>query len=471
MSLLLTALIGLLGQDLSGLEAWRPDQGRVALAVALAEAALPRLSTAVLVEALLLNSAQPAKRAAALDLYPLSLRGAPPPVLALAALEGADKGGLSPAHLSLEAFIAGQALLASGQPQWALTALARVAPGGPAYAPAQHLMAVAWLTPPLNDLRRASGHLRAAIEEAEVSPQGARAVVQEARRLALMGLARLFYEVGDFEVALYYYRRLPPDAPELGQAVFEAALAHLFRGDMHRALGALHATRSPLIRHPYHPELHLIRGAALLGLCRYTEGRAELDALQQTYLIHRGQLEAAASALRAGQAIQARPYLVEGGPLHVQLRRLLRAQPPVARALAEEAAVEAERRRLATLSRTLARPLDEAKAAGAGLAGAQAARVERATRQTLLALDDTLTYLSDARDELLIDVLEAQGEALRREIQGARVGEVFAPQAATPALGEDWQRWAFEGEAWPDELLYYRDRLPSQCRPKEAASP
>jgi hypothetical protein len=460
---LLALVIVLGGADPARLLGWAADpvtRGRTALARGLAEANLPALSTGVLTEILILERTQPGSVAPALDLYPLSLRGQPAPARVLGALASHPPTGLDEAHASLRAFLVGQALLAGGQPHGALKQLARVAPGSPARAPARYLMGVARVTPPIQDLKAAGLHFRQAIVEAESSPQGARAVVREARRLALLGLARLYFEVGNHEVALYYYRQLPVGAPESAEAEFESAWAHLMRGDMPRALGAVHGARAPGVRHPARAELHLVAGAALMGLCQFGAGRAELDALDAGYLVYLEAASKVAEALRPGEA----PLLLEpGGPLPEPVRRLLREQPEVASALAATTRLRAELGHAKAFAAPTQAPMKGLVRRAGGMMKAERARLARATEDALNRLIADWGRLSDARAELMIDLLEEEGERLEAEIASRALGDRVPKSAAVTALGEDWQRWEFDGQWWPDELGYYRSTLPSLC--------
>ncbi len=464
MTAVLALVIGLLGADPAALAAWGRTPGdRVALADALARAALPRLSTAVLTEVLVIERAQPAQVSRALDRYPLSLRGEPPIDRVLAALAEAPTAGLNESRIALRGFLVGQALLVTGEPTAALRQLGRVPPGSPAYAPARYLMGVARITPPLSDLKAAATHFREAIIEAESSAQAPRRVVGQARRLALLGLARLSFEVGNNEVALYYDRQLPRRAPERVEANFEAAWAHLLRGDLPRALGAVHGARSPDEPHPDQAELHLVAGAALMGLCQYERGRWELDALQSRYLAHLEAVEQAALAVSEGA--NPRKLLGAAGGLPEAVRDALRADPRVASALADEAALTDELSRVEAIATDRGVDLSLVTARGVTLLAREGARVTAAVGHTVTDMATNWRRLSDARDELLVDLLEAEGSALETAIEGRREGAAEAAGDAQQAiaLGEDWQRWEVDATWWPDELGDYRSTLPARC--------
>ena len=466
MTVAFALVAGLLTSDPSKLVSWAAEpatQTRVDLARALAEAALPRLSTAVLTEVLILDRKKPQEVGRALHMYPISLRGEPPPARVLGALSAAPSTGLNVTDRSLRHFLVGQALLAARQPRAAVAQLASVAPGSPAYAPARFLMGVAQVTPPLKDLQAAGLSFKQAVVEAETSPQGRRQVVKDARRMALLNLARLYHEVGRPEVALYYYRQLPRSGPERVEATFETAWVQLLRGDMHRALGAVHGARAPGTRHPDRAELHLVAAAALMGLCQHDHGRAELERLKSEYLAHLEPMK----KVREQSTVSDERFLLglveRGSPLPAPVVTLLNEAPSVRSARTEADAIDAEMNRLRRIAVDKRIEVTSVLARGEGLKLAARARLVAAVRDAIDATLETWSRLDHAYDQLIIDLLDHQQFELERQIRTRSDAEAIPAEAQSPALGEDWQRWSFTGQWWPDELGYYRSTLPSLC--------
>ncbi len=466
MTVALALVAGLLASDPAKLVVWASSPGtqsRVELARALAEADLPRLSTAVLTEVLILDRKKPQQVGLALRMYPISLRGEPSPARVLGALSAVPGTGLAMADLSVRHFLVGQALLAAHQPRAATAQLTQVAPGSPAYAPARFLLGVAHVTPPLNDLQAAGLAFKQAIVEAETSPQRERQVVRDARRLSLLNLARLYHEVGSPEVALYYYHQLPRGAPEQVEATFETAWVQLLRGDMHRALGAVHGARAPGTLHPDRAELHLVAAAALMGLCHHDRGRDELERMKSNYLVHLEVMK----AVKEKTSVEGDRFVSKlaraGSPLPASVSQMLAESPAVRSARAEGASVEAEMARLRRIAVDERIEVTQILARGEGLKLAAQAREVAAVRDALDVMLATWSRLDHAYDQLTIDLLDHQQSELERQIRTRSDAEAVPAEAQVPALGEDWQRWRFEGTWWPDELGYYRSTLPSQC--------
>ena len=462
----LAAILALFGPDpgllADATRAGRPD--RVALARGLSEAGLPRLATALLTEALVAERTSPLKTAAALDLYPILLRGEVPPARILASLDGAPDGDLSDRHRSARAFLVGQSLLAARRPTAAIAQLGRVAPGTPHYAPARYLLGVASFRARGGGLKTAGAFFKQAIVDAEFGPQSLVPAVRTARRLALLGLARLHYEVGELEVALYYYAQLPVGAPETVGAEFESAWADLLRGDLQRALGAIHGARRPG-QHPARHELHLLAGAAYLALCQYPRGRSELTRLQKIYLAPLEKLgHSADEHLRS----DADPSVLVGpsSPLSRAAVGLLRAQPEVRAAEAQLAALDAEATMLkayGTGGGFETAPLLVRVKALRVVAEARRRSAIRAGARRLVA---DAARLSRKTGLLMVDLLEEEGKSLEAGIQAHRTGAIVKAkprEAPVLALGADWQRWRFDGLPWADELGAYRSTTPSLC--------
>jgi hypothetical protein len=462
----LALIAGLLASDLTKLVTWasKPaEQTRIDLARALAEADLPRLSTAVLTEVLILDRKKSQEVGVALRMYPMSLRGEPAPARVLGALSAVPASKLTTGDRSIRDFLIGQALLAARQPRAAVAHLNRVAPGSPAYAPARFLMGVAHVTPPMKDLRSAGLSFKQAVVEAETSDQRPREVVQDARRMALLNLARLYHEVGRPEVALYYYHQLPTDAPERVEATFETAWVQLLRGDMHRALGAVHGARAPGTRHPDRAELHLVAAASLMSLCQHDLGRAELDRLKNEYLAHAEIVKQVRETARLSGERYVLKLLDAASPLPASVVQMLAESPMVRSAQTEASGVEAEMERLRRIAVDERIEVVAVLARGEGLKLAARARLVVALRDSLDATVDTWDRLESAYDSLIIDLLDHQSAELERQIRTRTDVESVPAEAQSPALGQDWQRWSFRGQWWPDELGYYRSTLPSLC--------
>ncbi len=464
---LLSVVVGLLGADPARLERWSASPGtRLELARALSEADAPTLATGALVEALLLENGRPEDFGAALEAFPLSLDARPPVPASLVKLAAVPDLGLTDNQRALKAWLAGAAFLQAGDPVAATVQLQLVPPGTVVFPAARVLLGVAAVSGRSRDFTRAARDFQQAIEEADVSPHHRHDVVRQARRVALLGLGRVFYEVGtatgelqQLAVAQYYYRRLPLEAQEQVAGAFETAWVFLMAGEPQRALGAVHAARAPAVLHPAGPELRLVEAAAYQSLCRYAESRVALDELRHQYLAHLAPVTRLAAALDAEPGLDAAEVRARVRTLPVDVAALVLRHPAVRREARALEALRAEARRVGE-----AAPV----AALAGRLEAVAdVRLASGLRAAVRAVATDLARLDVAASELQIDVLEAQGERLEDAILAGASDET-PPELRLPSMGQEWQRWAFDGTWYGDEITSFRSTLSAVCPADDA---
>ena len=96
---------------------------------------------------------------------------------------------------------------------------------------------------------------------------GENAEARDAKELSYLALARLAYEVGQYDAALFYYRKVGADSQRHPRAMFEQAWTYFLKQDWNRTLGALQALHSPYYSKHYFPELGVIEAAAFYNTC------------------------------------------------------------------------------------------------------------------------------------------------------------------------------------------------------------
>ena len=84
-----------------------------------------------------------------------------------------------------------------------------------------------------------------------------------------LALARIAYESGNYDGAIYYYRKLRSDSPKLARAFYESAWTYFMKGDYSRALGTFHVLHSPFFQHFFFPELWVMEATVYLNMCHY----------------------------------------------------------------------------------------------------------------------------------------------------------------------------------------------------------
>jgi len=95
--------------------------------------------------------------------------------------------------------------------------------------------------------------------------------------LAYLALARIAYETGDYDAAIFYYRKLPGDSTQIPAAFYESSWSFFVKGDYSRALGTFHALHSPYFERYFYPELWILEATIYLNMCRYDYAKNSIE--------------------------------------------------------------------------------------------------------------------------------------------------------------------------------------------------
>ena len=95
--------------------------------------------------------------------------------------------------------------------------------------------------------------------------------------LAYLALARIAYETGDYDAAIFYYRKVPKQSLQLPAAFYESAWCFFVKGDYSRALGTFHALHSPYFAHFFYPEMWILEATVYLNMCRYEFAKQSIE--------------------------------------------------------------------------------------------------------------------------------------------------------------------------------------------------
>jgi tetratricopeptide (TPR) repeat protein len=307
--------------------------------------------------------------------------------------------------------------------------------------------------------------------------------------LSYMALARIAYEVGNYDGALYYYQKVDRFSARYPQALFESAWTYFLKGDHRRALGTFHSLQSPYYSDYYFPDLWLLEATLYLNLCRYEEAKQALQFFTDVYINRLPQLsqfnndpaalenpaifyDAIAnyyaqkeSAPAGGQAAPTlHPLFLEAVLANVSFYNTFKS-------------VEELRREMTVLSE---------RVGSLGGVGQQLMAQMEATRDSKL-LDAgirTRTLLGDIeaqlaeRDatstEISIDIDVAEKDlietCLQLRAQGKDCEFTVNEEAVLFLVADDWQYWPFENEYWVDEVGAYKSYLSDRCGQVEALS-
>lgn len=348
----------------------------------------------------------------------------------------------------------------------AIKYLTRVEEGAADYPEARYLLGVSQLDPKVDKKPEALRNFERAIVAGEAEPGGN----QEILELGYMALARVFYEVGLYDVALYYYQKIPPDSARSAEALFERAWTYFMKNDFKRALGAFHTLDSPYYEDWYFPDLYILEATVYLNLCRFDKSKQALARFQDNYLDKRPALKRFMKQVQApkiyweavtspesleGKDTPTLPDLFADAVLDdLEFYRLYKTVQVLRK---EKAQLEANIDNLGDFGETvLARVQQQLqnKIKEGGIL----------VRKRLNEVDEELERWDLAATQISFDIDSEEKEQLERQYKSKhKLDRETKPGSTLLIVAADWMPWPFEGEYWLDEVKNYRSRLRSQC--------
>lgn len=340
-----------------------------------------------------------------------------------------------------------------GDYQRASEYLSRVTSGSERAGQAHYLRGVIAVAQQEN--RRALSEFQSALDEND----------PEVAELANLAIARLAYSAGGFDIALYYYRKVPFASERHARAVFETAWTYTLKQDWNRAIGTLHSLHSPYYDDWFFPELYVLEGFAYLETCN-------LDAAQEAILAYGSEVASLQEPLQAFIAETAGPdeywqaiatyYDTYGTPqqssLPIEAVRAVLSDVDFYNQYELIQTLEEERERLGRQAAELG---EFGALALSGLeSDIQFKTIDAGLRISAMLneFDDELLDWNVRAQELGIEIRTRRITAAQTTLEGSTLGEASASSAFV--LAEDWQYWPFEGEYWVDEVDAYRGDLP-----------
>lgn len=347
----------------------------------------------------------------------------------------------------------------------ALEYLQKVERGAADYPEALYLSGVAQLDPAVNDIPGALRNFERAIVAGEAEPGGNEEILQ----LGYLALARTFYEVYLFDVALFYYQKIPKTSARNANAIFEQAWTYFMKNDFQRALGTFQTLHTPYYSNWYFPDLYVLEATVYLNLCKFPQSQRALAEFRTQYLDQRPILEAylnetadpvaywemMQSAYDGTPGPKALPAIFTNAVLeHLSFYNNYR----VVRALElEKAALEANIKSLGEYGQLVLDRVNEQLETKIQEAGIM-------IQQRLSAVDQELQQWEIMALQIAFDIDSEEREQLQQRLLNPE-WEPPVVEAGTTLMivADDWQPWPFEGEYWLDEVTSYRSRLRTEC--------
>ena len=353
--------------------------------------------------------------------------------------------------------------------------LGQVKKGAPDYPEAQYLQGVAVLgtVQQEDDLFKAGPKairfFQDAIVSAEAEPGGNAEILQ----LGYLSIARTFYDVGYYDVALYYYQKLPTTSSRNAEATLETAWTYFLKNDHKRALGIFHMLGSPYYAKWFNPELDLLEAAVYLNMCKFDQSKLALAQLDQKYLRKKPALEAFVEKMQTQEPSKAW-NVIEGYYTNRDAQTQTGLPQLFVDALLDDLAffnVYKEVQALRAERQALTQGIDALGEFGQTVLAQVDDRLKvKVDEGGLLilnkfnALQQDLLNLESKSLEISIDIDNEERENLERKLRNPDAEQQRGAGGTTLLIvADDWHPWPFEGEYWLDEVPNYRSNLRTEC--------
>lgn len=289
--------------------------------------------------------------------------------------------------------------------------------------------------------------------------------------LAYLALARLAYDIQQFDAAIYYYKKISKNSPKLATAFYESGWTYFLKGDTSRALGTFHALHSPYFAHQFYPELWVLEATAYVNLCHADKAEQAMKMFEEKIFVLGPPLRdflkrskrpeefynnflAAVNNPKSGVGLPRQlqsPVLsnVEFYNLHQTVKQIDK----------EDKIIRANLAALGPTGQELLQKLGQRRTERVSEAGV-------VIQQTLRQAQKELDLYFDKLAQLRLDLDEIRTQEIEEEQagRGKELGDAVAKEGPVAIAGSDSMSWPFEGEFWKDEIGAYRSYLKSKCR-------
>ena len=328
----------------------------------------------------------------------------------------------------------------------------------------------------------ATKYFQVAVEASEDSVDAADLRVGH---LANLALSRLAYSValyetsqtggrsGLFDVALYYYRKVPVDSTNYVNALYESGWSYFLKGDTKRGMGIFHTMDGPDWDEEFLPDMYLLEATVFMNLCRFDNARQALRRFEKRYMALQSPIQRYLEAYPSPEEMYD-AFVLQKTKAGATLPRMVRLAVLSDNEFYDQYTTVTQYRREVAAIKNRSTPL------GSDLSGRLLDVVENRKREDTVGLglkiteilenlNNELEGLSANMDEIEADILSSDIERIEEEIQAAYknnldvVAQASAEQRASAIIGSTYMTWPFEGEYWSDEVNSYRSELKEQC--------
>jgi len=295
----------------------------------------------------------------------------------------------------------------------------------------------------------------------------------EVKDLSFLALARIAYEAGDYDAAIYYYRKIPNRSYKRATALYESAWVYFVKGDFSRALGTFHTLHSPYFKHQFYPELWILESTIYMNLCHFKFAEKALQEFRREVLPLGTPLKSfLVKTLRPEEFYVALVSTLEGQKSYGLPSRLIalvmsnvdfyNLYKTVKQIESEQAKIRLSADRLGAFGTELSTKLSDLHAGRVRDIGYKIQQILKASEGNLA---DYEQKSREIQEDLYNEQLKEEERKLREIAgDGAKApADTTATGGATAIVGSDSWEWPFEGDYWSDEIGYYRAFVRDQC--------
>jgi len=284
-------------------------------------------------------------------------------------------------------------------------------------------------------------------------------------------MARVFYSVKQFKLAIKYYDMIPPESPNWLDALFEQSWAYFQIDDFSKALGNIQTINAPYFDNQFYPESLILRAVIYFMNCLYTQSAEAIQEFNAEYPPLRKQINAIVR--RYKDPAEFYDYALK---IKKKTAGLSDAAGRLARSALSDRTIQKSFMYVDELDRELSqvRNADPAWKATA-IAGVV---LQDLTLQKSLAANEAgqmarrrVARVSKEIRELIKQSIKVEYETIngrKNRLEASLRNEQLSSKKGRDQThiepDEEHLYWPFDGQYWRDELGYYKFKIKSVCR-------
>lgn len=298
---------------------------------------------------------------------------------------------------------------------------------------------------------------------------------------ALMGLARVSYQMKNWDQAIELYREVPRDSELWHDSLFEISWAQMRAAQFRNVLSNFHSLHSAYYEDFYIPESLLLRSIVYLYICQYDEMEKTLNLFEHIYKPVLSNLtsflKAYSKPLTYYDEVASQEEVLEDLKKDVSQRRKYRIPFLVARHVMKEGdysrirsyikQINKELTKINTLSSDWKRS-DLANYSRKLLTGRLNGAKKVAgnyVRSHIVKIRNDLAALFEQHGFARYEMLSGQKEQLKKKIAGKTLAknQLDEDEDRNYYIQNGYEYWPFSGEYWLDEIGNYHYLGTQRC--------